>query len=148
MDKFEQWFINQDFYTNMRFIHGDALFIKDGDVYRVLPVQMTWVAWQSRQAEVDLLQQYNDDLAGGQCCLYRDLKGKDKLIKELKDSVATYKIETYESHGRISYAHHCFMNMDRDQFYKNIEAVICGRLRHPEFSFDRSRIKALRGDHE
>lgn len=56
MDKFEQWFINQDFYTNMRFIHGDALFIKDGDIYRVLPVQMTWVAWQSRQAEVDLLQ--------------------------------------------------------------------------------------------
>lgn len=117
MDKFEQWFINQDFYTNMRF---DALFIKDGDVYRVLPVQMTWVAWQSRQAEVD----------------------------ELKDSVATYKIETYESHGRISYAHHCFMNMDRDQFYKNIEAVICGRLRHPEFSFDRSRIKALRGERD
>ena len=36
-----------------RIIHGDALFIKDRDVYRVLPVQMTWVAWQSRQAEVD-----------------------------------------------------------------------------------------------
>ena len=84
MDKFEQWFINQDFYTNMRFIHGDALFIKDGDVYRVLPVQMTWVAWQSRQAEVDLLQQYNDDLAGGQCCLYRELKEKDKRIEGLE----------------------------------------------------------------
>ncbi|MDM1766084.1 MULTISPECIES: hypothetical protein [unclassified Acinetobacter] len=77
-----------------------------------------------------------------------EIDEKDKLIKELKDSVATYKIETYESHRRISYAHHCFMNMDRDQFYKNIEAVICGRLRHPEFSFDRSRIKALRGERE
>lgn len=53
MDKFEEWFASQDFYTNMLFIHGDGLFVKDGDVYRVLPVQMTWEVWQSRQAEVD-----------------------------------------------------------------------------------------------
>lgn len=45
MTKFEQWFSAQNFYTNMRFIHGDGLFCKDGDVYRVLPVQMTYVAW-------------------------------------------------------------------------------------------------------
>lgn len=44
---FEKWFMNQDFYTNMRFIHGDGLFAKDGDVYRVLPVQMTYQAWQT-----------------------------------------------------------------------------------------------------
>ena len=60
MDKFEQWFINQDFYTNMRF---DALFIKDGDVYRVLPVQMAWVAWRSRQAEIDRLEEWNSNQA-------------------------------------------------------------------------------------
>lgn len=53
MDKFEEWFASQDFYTNMRFIHGDGLFIKDGEVYRVLPAQMAWEAWQSRQAEVE-----------------------------------------------------------------------------------------------
>ncbi|WP_378227189.1 hypothetical protein [Acinetobacter sichuanensis] len=95
MDKFEQWFINQDFYTNMRFIHGDALFIKDRDVYRVLPVQMTWVAWQSRQAEVDLLQQYNDDLAGGQCCLYRELKEKDKRIEAAMSLIQAWNDQGY-----------------------------------------------------
>lgn len=50
---FEQWFQDQDFYINMRFIHGDGLFIKDGGVYRVLPVQMAFEAWQSQQAEVE-----------------------------------------------------------------------------------------------
>ena len=125
MDKFEEFIIKK--YPNrspkvllQKFQDADGTWF-----YGVKEVQDQSEAWQSRQAEID---------------------EKDKLIKELKDSVATYKIETYESHGRISYAHHCFMNMDRDQFYKNIEAVICGRLRHPEFSFDRSRIKALRGD--
>lgn len=38
MRGFEKWFKDQDFYTNMRFIHGDRLFDKDGDIYRVLPV--------------------------------------------------------------------------------------------------------------
>ncbi len=42
---------------------------------------------QSRQAEVDLLQQYNDDLAGGQCCLYRELKEKDKRIVSQNDFI-------------------------------------------------------------
>jgi len=42
MSDFEKWFVAQDFYTNMRFIHGDKLFDKDGDIYRVLPVQMTY----------------------------------------------------------------------------------------------------------
>lgn len=51
MGEFEKWFINQDFYTNMRFIHGDNLFSKDGDVYRVLPVQMTFVAFSEKHAE-------------------------------------------------------------------------------------------------
>ena len=47
MNDFEKWFTEQDFYTNMRFIHGDGLFAKDGDVYRVLPVHMTYQAWQT-----------------------------------------------------------------------------------------------------
>ena len=48
MSDFEKWFEDQDFYTNMRFIHGDKLFDKDGDVYRVLPVQMTYQGWSSQ----------------------------------------------------------------------------------------------------
>lgn len=45
---FEEWFKAQDFYTNMRFSHGDRLFDKDGDVYRVLPVQMAHAAYKER----------------------------------------------------------------------------------------------------
>ena len=47
MVEFEQWFVDQDFYVNMLFIHGDALFLKDGDVYRLLPVEMAYQAWQT-----------------------------------------------------------------------------------------------------
>ena len=54
MSDFEKWFKDQDFYTNMRFIHGDKLFDKDGDVYRVLPVQMTYQGWsEQRQRSKD-----------------------------------------------------------------------------------------------
>ena len=53
MDKFKEWFASQDFYTNMRFVHGNALFDKDGDFFRILAVQIAWEAWQSRQAEID-----------------------------------------------------------------------------------------------
>ena len=53
MDKFKEWFVSQYFYTNMRFVHGDALFDKDGDFFRILAVQIAWEAWQSRQAEAD-----------------------------------------------------------------------------------------------
>lgn len=49
MNDFEKWFEDQDFYTNMRFIHGDKLFDKDGDVYRVLPVQMTYQGWSTQR---------------------------------------------------------------------------------------------------
>lgn len=49
MSDFEKWFEGQDFYANMRFIHGDKLFDKDGDVYRVLPVQMTYQGWNTQR---------------------------------------------------------------------------------------------------
>lgn len=49
MSEFEKWFEDQGFYTNMRFIHGDKLFDKDGDVYRVLPVQMTYQGWNTQR---------------------------------------------------------------------------------------------------
>lgn len=49
MSEFEKWFKDQDFYTNMRFIHGDKLFDKDGGAYRVLPVQMTYQAWNTQR---------------------------------------------------------------------------------------------------
>lgn len=64
MSEFEKWFKDQDFYTNMRFIHGDKLFDKDGDVYRVLPVQMTYQGWSSQRQRskdefVELTQEWH-----------------------------------------------------------------------------------------
>ncbi len=70
MEKFEEWFQSQDFYTNLRFIHSDALFLKDGDVYRVLVVRTASKAWQEQQKRVDeqakeinFLNNRADDLA-------------------------------------------------------------------------------------
>lgn len=64
MNDFEKWFEDQDFYANMRFIHGDKLFDKDGDVYRVLPVQMTCQGWSSQRQRskdefVELTQEWH-----------------------------------------------------------------------------------------
>ena len=64
MSEFEKWFKDQDFYTSMRFIHGDKLFDKDGDVYRVLPVQMTYQGWSSQRQRskdefVELTQEWH-----------------------------------------------------------------------------------------
>ena len=64
MSDFERWFEDQDFYTNMRFIHGDKLFDKDGDVYRVLPVQMVYQGWntqrqRSKDEFVELTQEWH-----------------------------------------------------------------------------------------
>lgn len=64
MNDFEKWFEDQDFYANMRFIHGDKLFDKDGDIYRVLPVQMTYQGWSSQRQRskdefVELTQEWH-----------------------------------------------------------------------------------------
>lgn len=64
MSEFEKWFKDQDFYTNMRFIHGDKLLDKDGDVYRILPVQMTYQGWseqrqRSKDEFVELTQEWH-----------------------------------------------------------------------------------------
>lgn len=56
MSDFEKWFEDQDFYTNMRFIHGDKLLDRDGDVYRVLPVQMAYQAWDYRKAQLNNME--------------------------------------------------------------------------------------------
>lgn len=41
---YEEWFKQQPFYVNMRYSRGDALFLRDGDVYRELPVQIGFSA--------------------------------------------------------------------------------------------------------
>lgn len=46
--QFQKWFSEQDFYSNLRFIYGVSLFTRDFDAYRILPVQMTFSAYQYR----------------------------------------------------------------------------------------------------
>ena len=89
MSEFEKWFAEQEFYTNMRFIHGDALFTKDDDVYRVLPVQMTYQAQTARQSEIDQLKVQLDTVN-----FFK--KGDDSTIEN-----ATKVMN--EMRGRISY---------------------------------------------
>lgn len=71
---FEVWFEDQDFYTNMRFIHGDKLFDRDGDVYRMLPVQMAYQAWDYRKAQLNNME----------ACYIEKKKERDELQNRLK----------------------------------------------------------------
>lgn len=99
---FEVWFEDQDFYTNMRFIHGDKLFDKDGGAYRVLPVQMTYLAWLVGRAgikEMDEVIKLQD----------ADLRKYEKQIEGLKEQLnnmeACYiekKKEVEELQGQIN----------------------------------------------
>lgn len=51
--KFEEWFQQQSFYLNLRFIHGDQLFTSENGVYRVLAVQIAWATWMEQQKRID-----------------------------------------------------------------------------------------------
>lgn len=109
MSDFEKWFEAQYFYTNMRFVHGDALFIKDGDVYRVLLVQMAWEAfkhirqktkdermaltqewhtkgWGARQDEIDHLTTMNQRYIG-------KMQEQQDQIAELEKSIQKMKLD-------------------------------------------------------
>lgn len=87
---FEEWFQSQDFYTNLRFIYGDALFLKDSDVYRVLVVRIASKAWQHQRKQVDELQARVDkapDLI--ECMLARSLDNPEiqELCGQLMDLI-------------------------------------------------------------
>jgi len=90
MDKFEEWFASQNFYANMRFIHGDGLFIKDGEVYRVLPVQMSWKSWQSRQAEFDAMTEALLNQTQLLAKQKAEVEEKDKRIEEACESINSF----------------------------------------------------------
>lgn len=112
MSDFEKWFKDQDFYTNMRFIHGDKLFDKDGDVYRVLPVQMTYQGWNTqrqrskdefiaitqechtkgwnaRQDEIDRLEEWNSNQAQSIKAYQEEGEDLKALLQKLIDDEYT-----------------------------------------------------------
>lgn len=61
---YEEWFKQQPFYVNMRYSRGDALFLRDGDVYRELPVQIGFAMSNLKQLEIDRLSGDKDELIG------------------------------------------------------------------------------------
>lgn len=53
---FENWLKQQDCYTNLRFSHGNALFFRDGNVYRILVVQLAYLAYCQNTANQRVLE--------------------------------------------------------------------------------------------
>lgn len=95
MSEFEQWFAAQDFYTNMRFIHGDKLFDKDSDVYRVFPVQMTYQGWNTQRKQVEAVSHM---LEGDLKYVEQDRRGnfdflQMAMIRCLGDAIKTLRGE-------------------------------------------------------
>jgi len=101
MSDFEKWFEDQDFYTNMRFIHGDKLFDKDGGAYRVLPVQMTYLAWLVGRAAI----QEMDEVIKLQDADLRKYENQIESLKEqLNNMEACYiekKKELEDQHRKV-----------------------------------------------
>lgn len=84
MSEFEKWFMDQEFYTNMRFIHGDALFTKDDDVYRVLPVLIAFESWfASACTSIDHIHRLQHEKAKQQSEIDQLKAEKEKLEIEL-----------------------------------------------------------------
>lgn len=44
-EQFEKWFKAKHFFSQLVFIHGDRLFLRDEHVYRLLVVQIAYEAW-------------------------------------------------------------------------------------------------------
>lgn len=152
MSDFEKWFAAQDFYTNMRFIHGDKLFDKDGDVYRVLPVQMTYLAWSeqrqrtkdkfvsitqewhtkgwnNRQEEVDGLKAEIKKLrilVGQAGC---DIDAYQEGISELKTRLAVYKEDMQRDAEKIGEALTWLTRTDIRAINMAREILQCGDLK-------------------
>ena len=105
MNDFEKWFTEQDFYTNMRFIHGDKLFDKDGDIYRVLPVQMTYQGWSSQR------QRSKDEFVAITQEWHK--KGYEAGQKDLRE--ACFHFETSMFHRGTAQCFKCGAMVDRDR---------------------------------
>ncbi|KGH49020.1 hypothetical protein GS19_15725 [Acinetobacter idrijaensis] len=126
MSDFEKWFKDQDFYTNMRFIHGDKLFDKDGDVYRVLPVQMVYQGWNTqrqrskdefvaltqewhtkgwnaRQGEIDSLKAQLNNMEACYIEKKREVEAVSQVLCELKESLKDFQeMDLYDKGYRVT----------------------------------------------
>ncbi len=126
MSDFEKWFEDQDFYTNMRFIHGDKLFDKDGDVYRVLPVQMVYQGWSTqrqrskdefvsltqewhtkgwnaRQGEIDELKAQFNNMEACYIEKKKQVEAVSQVLCELNESLKDFQeMDLYDKGHRVT----------------------------------------------
>ena len=126
MSEFEKWFEDQDFYTNMRFIHGDKLFDKDGGVYRVLPVQMVYQGWNTqrqrskdefvaltqewhtrgwnaRQGEIDELKAQLNNMEACYIEKKKEVEAVSQVLCELKESLKNFQeMDLYDKGYRVT----------------------------------------------
>ena len=123
MSDFEKWFEDQDFYANMRFIHGDKLFDKDGDVYRVLPVHIAFESWfASACTSIDHI--------------HRLQREHDQLKIQLNNMEACYiekKKQAEDLQGRVSRA----LNFINNWWHPDLDQKL----------FVEAVANALRGEH-
>ncbi|WP_262471135.1 hypothetical protein [Acinetobacter johnsonii] len=126
MSDFEKWFEDQDFYTNMRFIHGDKLFDKDSDVYRVLSVQMSYQGWSTqrqrskdefvtltqewhtkgwnaRQGEIDDLKAQLNNMEACYIGKKKQVEAVSQVLCELKESLKDFQeMDLYDKGHRVT----------------------------------------------
>ena len=126
MSDFEKWFEDQDFYTNMRFIHGDKLFDKDSDVYRVLSVQMSYQGWSTqrqrskdefvtltqewhtkgwnaRQGEIDDLKAQLNNMEACYIGKKKQVEAVSQVLCELKESLKDFQeMDLYDMGHRVT----------------------------------------------
>ena len=126
MSDFEKWFEDQDFYTYMRFIHGDKLFDKDSDVYRVLSVQMSYQGWSTqrqrskdefvtltqewhtkgwnaRQGEIDDLKAQLNNMEACYIGKKKQVEAVSQVLCELKESLKDFQeMDLYDKGHRVT----------------------------------------------
>lgn len=80
MDKFEEWYESDkevDFYSRKG---------------------LAKAAWQHQQAKVDELQKINDDLANGQCSLYKRYVDLQKRVDAALEEMEQQSLYLFEGH--------------------------------------------------
>lgn len=158
MSDFEKWFKDQDFYTNMRFIHGDKLFDRDGDVYRVLPVQMVYQGWntqrqRSKDEFVALTQEWHTKGWNARQGEIDDLKAqlnnmetcyieKKKELEELQGQLRTWKGQSLAAmlHGTCKCGEPWQSIVSDKESFNRLHCFNCNN--------DRYENKEFFGDHE
>ncbi|HCT9561369.1 hypothetical protein ABFK62_03045 [Acinetobacter baumannii] len=45
-EKFQAWIKDQPFYSKLVFQHGERLFIREGDGYKILVIEVVWHLWK------------------------------------------------------------------------------------------------------